>query len=303
MSRQHAAGSAVLTLIKTMRPAFLILGPVCVVLGYAGTVLAGIQVGYGMLGLILLAAVSAHISVNMLNEHHDFQSGLDLNTNKTPFSGGSGALPANPAQAARVQLLGWGFLVLTGLAGAAVMFLAGWMVWPLGVLGLLLVFSYTPRLNQHPWLCLVAPGLGFGAVVLGTFVVLTGAYAWQGWLLAWLVFCLVNNLLLLNQYPDVSADRQAGRRTFPIVYGFWASHLMYAVFAGLAFLSLVLAIVTGHLPVLAWWATLPFLGSVVALKGAIRWQGRIGEHPGFLAANVLAANSMPLLLALLIIAD
>ncbi len=41
--------------------------------------------------LALLGAFLAHISVNTLNEYFDFKSGLDLETIKTPFSGGSGA--------------------------------------------------------------------------------------------------------------------------------------------------------------------------------------------------------------------
>ena len=38
----------------------------------------------------------AHLAVNMLNEYFDFKSGLDFKTQRTPFSGGSGTLPANP---------------------------------------------------------------------------------------------------------------------------------------------------------------------------------------------------------------
>jgi 1,4-dihydroxy-2-naphthoate octaprenyltransferase len=33
--------------------------------------------------IILIGALSAHISVNMLNEYYDFKSGLDLKINKT----------------------------------------------------------------------------------------------------------------------------------------------------------------------------------------------------------------------------
>ena len=31
--------------------------------------------------------------------------------------------------------------------------------------------------------------------------------------------CLVNNLLLLNQFPDVDADRAVGRNTLPMRLG------------------------------------------------------------------------------------
>ena len=73
----------------------------------------------GFLGealLVLVAAVAAHVSVNAFNEHHDFRSGLDLSTQRTPFSGGSGTLPGNP------QLLGaalWRITPFSPLEAAA----------------------------------------------------------------------------------------------------------------------------------------------------------------------------------------
>ena len=56
--------------------------------------------------LIVIGAVSAHISVNMLNEYFDFKSGLDLKTEITAFSGGSGALPDNPEMAGTILIIG-----------------------------------------------------------------------------------------------------------------------------------------------------------------------------------------------------
>jgi hypothetical protein len=59
-----------------------------------------------MVLLIFIGALFAHISVNTLNEYFDFKSGLDLTANKTPFSGGSGALPNTP-DVAGVSFKGW----------------------------------------------------------------------------------------------------------------------------------------------------------------------------------------------------
>lgn len=54
------------------------------------------QVHWTDAALALLGALSAYISVNVFNEYIDFKTGLDLVTRRTPFSGGSGTLPANP---------------------------------------------------------------------------------------------------------------------------------------------------------------------------------------------------------------
>ncbi|WP_156493399.1 UbiA family prenyltransferase [Oleiphilus sp. HI0125] len=76
---------------------------------------------------------------------------------------------------------------------------------------------YSPWINRLPWVCLIAPGAGFGIVmVAGNFSVIA-AYDQLTYLTLLLPFCLSNNLLLLNQYPDIHADKNVGRRTFPIV--------------------------------------------------------------------------------------
>ncbi|MFW2438612.1 MAG: prenyltransferase, partial [Arenicellales bacterium] len=77
--------------IQSMRVPFLVLTPVCVFLGASTVVLN--ETNTGLLMLVLLGALLAHISVNALNEYSDFRSGLDLTTTRTQFSGGSGALP------------------------------------------------------------------------------------------------------------------------------------------------------------------------------------------------------------------
>ena len=51
---------------------------------------------------VFIGAISAHIGVNTFNEYADFKSGLDSLTRRTPFSGGSGSLPQNPALATAV---------------------------------------------------------------------------------------------------------------------------------------------------------------------------------------------------------
>ena len=44
--------------------------------------------------LALLGLVALHVAVNVFNEVSDLRTGIDLRTTPTPFSGGSGTLPA-----------------------------------------------------------------------------------------------------------------------------------------------------------------------------------------------------------------
>lgn len=100
-----------------MRLPFLLLTPCCVLLGIGTAARTTAQVNLAHAALVLVGALAAHISVNSLNEHFDFTSGLDLRTTRTPFSGGSGTLPANPEAARGALATGLVALVITALIG------------------------------------------------------------------------------------------------------------------------------------------------------------------------------------------
>ncbi len=88
--------SLISTLLRAARLPFLVLTPLCLALGVALLQLQGVAPNPQDLLLILLGALLMHVAVNGFNEYFDFRSGLDLMTRRTPFSGGSGALPAQP---------------------------------------------------------------------------------------------------------------------------------------------------------------------------------------------------------------
>jgi len=288
-------------LLRTARLPFLLLSPVCVFLGLATTMATGIQINYGIFALTLLAAILAHISVNTLNEYHDFKSGLDFRTRRTPFSGGSGALVDYPQMAMRVLIASSAALGMTLLIGSYFVWLRGLPIALIGIAGVALILAYTAWLNRLPWVCLIAPGLGFGALmVAGTHYALAGSFSLSVWLAALLPFFLVNNLLLLNQYPDLDADRECGRRHFPIVHGTSVSNLVYGAFLLAACLTLAIGIGTAIFPRLATIALLPMFLSVYALFGALRHHADIGIHLRYLGANAAAAVGAPLLLAIAI---
>jgi len=252
--------------------------------------------------LACLGALLAHISVNALNEYTDFRSGLDLQTVRTPFSGGSGALPGRPELAGATLVMGLLALSLCALIGLYFLW-AKPGVWrpllPVGLVGLALVVAYTPWVTRHPWLCLVAPGLGFGPLMLiGVGAVLLHEVAWPLALLSLLPFGLVNNLLLLNQFPDVDADRAVGRNTLPMRLGrsrCWP--VMLGQFA-LAYMALMLAIDTGGLPrgAALGLLTLPLALNVV--RGARRHADNIAKLQPFMGMNVVVSLLTPVLAAI-----
>jgi len=290
------------TILRTIRPTFLVLTPVCVFLGMSVSVATGTTIDWFKFLLVISGAIFSHIGVNTLNEYLDFKSGLDLVTEKTAFSGGSGALPENPEMADYVLLFGLFSLFLSILVGLYLLMEVGLIILPVGLLGLILVISYTQWINRNALLCLIAPGVGFGVLmVVGTDVSLAGSHSLKALLVSLVPFFLMNNLLLLNQFPDMKADASVGRKTFPIVYGLKISNIVYAVSALAAFSLIVVYIIAGYIPVLSVIALVPLVFSAVALKGAVQYMSEVKDHPGYMAANVIAALTTPLFLGIAII--
>lgn len=289
--------SGIQVLLRSARIPFLALGPICVLLGVGTALHAGIQPVPLQVALVLLGAVAAHVSVNAFNEYLDFHSGLDALTVKTPFSGGSGALPEHPQSARSVLHLAVAALGVTVLVGLYFTWLRGLLILPVGVAGILIILLYTRWLTLHPWLCLVAPGAGFGLLmVAGTHLALTGMYSPFSLYVALVPFFLTNNLLLLNQLPDIGPDRNAGRRHFPIVYGVPATAVLHCLFTVAAALTIVAGVQTGAFPPSAWLSLIPLGAAVVACAGTLRsGQPPVALMP-LLGLNVLASLATPLVL-------
>lgn len=290
------------TLLQSMRLPFLVLTPASLLLGLATATAASTQIQYSDIILIFIGAFFAHISVNTLNEYEDFKSGLDAKTTKTPFSGGSGALIENPSAVKAVLYTGIVSLIITMLIGTYFVFSIGWPLFLLGLLGVVIIITYTKWLNRSPFLCLIAPGMSFGPLmVIGTHLILSGEYSAQAALASLVPFFLANNLLLLNQYPDIAADKTIGRRHIPIAYGTKYSSYLYGAFVLATCTVIIIGIFIGLLPILSLITLLPISFAMTAFVGAIKHAASLQALIPYLKMNVAAAVITPILLALSII--
>lgn len=295
------------TLLKTMRLPFLTLTLFCVFLGLSTAVISAATISWLDFSVCLGGAFAAHIAVNTLNEYQDFQSGLDFKTIKTPFSGGSGGLVENSKAAPLVLKTVLLSVAVTVLSGCYFIYQLGATVLPLGLLGLMIIMTYTRYINKSPLLCLFAPGIGFGALmVIGTDFVLSGQFSVAAMATGAICLLLVNNLLLLNQIPDVDADKSVGRRHFVIAYGINTSLVVYTVFLICSAAIIILASFHNILPKLSYFALIPLLAgveSVRTLNNAHRRDQKISTPvmEKALGFNVIAANFTPLLLAICIL--
>ncbi|MEW6613904.1 MAG: prenyltransferase [Thermodesulfobacteriota bacterium] len=285
-------------LLGPMRFPFLILTPACVFLGFGTAIWRTHEVNIFYLVLALVGAVCAHISVNALNEYFDFRSGLDFKTERTPFSGGSGTLPEKPDMARSALKTGLITFTITGMIGVYFVYIRGLLLLPLGILGLITIFTYTIWITRYPILCLIAPGLGFGTfMVMGTDFVLTGQYSWTAFIASLVPFFLVSDLLLLNQFPDTEADQSIGRKHFPILVGRQTSSLIYGIFLLSAYLSIIFGVNLGYLPKISLVGLATIVIAVPAFVGAFRHAEDIKKLTPYMGLNVIINIATPVLVA------
>ena len=158
-----------------VRAPFLLLSPILICIGgslaYRQGFFQPVHFALAMAGLTLL-----HVSVNTLNEYFDYKTGVDLRTVKTPFSGGSGMLPASLLQPSAVLKLGLICFGAAAVVGCYFLAVVGLILAPILALGVLFTLGYTQFLARVG-LGEVAAGLGLGALpVVGAYLVHTGFY-------------------------------------------------------------------------------------------------------------------------------
>jgi 1,4-dihydroxy-2-naphthoate octaprenyltransferase len=243
------------------------------------------------LGYFLLAwvgAILAHVGVNVFNEYFDYLSGLDFETQKTPFSGGSGILTAGLIEPRKTYLLGVVCLFIIDAAiGTIFVIVQGWGLIPVILLGGLFAYFYTPYLSRWQ-IGELSAGLGMGSlVVLGAYYVQTGQYTWEAIVASLAPGFLTANLLLLNEFPDVEADIKVGRRNLVMALGRRRAGWLYTILLACTYLSIMLGVVFRLMP----WPALVTLLTIPlarkAIQGALQHYDDIPQLVPALGANVL----------------
>ncbi len=244
----------------------------------------------------VIGLVALHAAVNAFNEYSDFRRGIDLETRRTPFSGGSGTLPAG--HPARIALaVGIGGTALGVTIGLYFLYSVGPVLLPIFLLGALCVLGYTDFLARI-YLGEVFAGLGLGTLaVLGAALVQGGGLGPAAIGASLPPFFMTFNLLLLNEFPDEEADRRGGRRNLITLLGRRGAARVYLAAGWGTKVTILVLVLVGVLPPLAIFALLPSLALVPPSHWAIT--NSEGAVPvGALGANVVWNLSTNALLAL-----
>jgi len=261
--------------------------PLAVLLALGGGLAQGIgALDPARLLLGVIGLVAAHVLVNVLNELADDASGLDRETERTPFSGGSGAL-----QNGLITRQGaWGVAFVSGAVALAVAAVAlgvyrEWRLLPVLAVGAVCIVLYTPWLLRIG-LGEVAAGLGLGGLpVIGAALLQGGDLRPAVSLVAIAATAMTFNLLLFNTIPDAGPDRMAGRRSLVHRVGVLGTARIGVAAWGVATLAIGYGLLTGALPAWAWLAAIPAIAFIVPVG---RWT--LAGAPLPVPMPVLGAN-------------
>ncbi|NWG04119.1 MAG: prenyltransferase [Syntrophaceae bacterium] len=282
----------------SMLPRFQFL-PLTVIMVSLGTAIAAYE-GYFHLGHFFLAmfgSLLVHMTVNVINDYHDYVDGIDLNTQRTPFSGGSGVLPLNLLRPKQAFWFGTICLLMAMVIGAYFVMVKGWLLFPLLLLAGFSAYFYNVYLSKW-FMGEIFAGLGFGPLlVLGSYYVQTGRYSWETLVASLAPGILTSNLLFLNEFPDWEADQKGGRRHFVISLGKKDASYLFVVFLIASYLCIIAGVVTKMMPAI----TLIGLGTIgfgwKAAKGALTYYDRSEKLIPILGTNVITILGTQALLA------
>ena len=279
-----------------IRPKFL-LGPVA--LAFLGTSIAWWD-GFFSLRYAVLAFTGLllwQISVEALNDYFDYRSGVDLITRRTPFSGGSGILPAHLLRPESVLTFGLLIFALAVPIWVYLIIVKGLLLLPLIGVGAVCVLLYTPVLTR--WrLGEISSGLGLGILpILMFYFIQTGGYTTEVVVASIPCGILLFNVHLLNEFPDVEADKVGKRKTIPIVLGRAKASWIYLAGAITVYAWIVAWVAVGVMPMAALLSLLTIPLAIWAARGALGYKDRILFTPA------LWANSLCLIFTIALLAS
>jgi len=244
--------------------------PLTVILVSLGTAIAAYEgfFRWGYFFLAMMGSLLVHMTVNVINDYYDYVDGIDLNTQRTPFSGGSGVLTSNllkPKQAFWFATL---CLLVAMVIGFYFVMVKGWLLFPLLLVAGFSAYFYNVYLSK--WLVgELFAGLNFGPIlVLGAYFVQTGRYSWEALVASLAPGILTSNLLFLNEFPDREADQKGGRKHLVIALGKENARFLFVAFIAASYLCIIIGVLTKMMPLV----TLIGLGTIgfgwKAAKGA-----------------------------------
>ena len=247
--------------------------------------------------LAIIGVTLAQNAVNVLNDYHDYKTGVDAATLKTPFSGGSKFLVAGLIKPKSALSFGLGSLLLAIPIGAYFVLTRGLALLGLVAVAAISVYFYSTTFARI-YLGEFLAGLNLGPLaIIGAYFIQTANMSAGVVAVGLAPGIMIANVLYLNEMPDLEADAAAGRRNLPILLGRKRAAKLYALLEAIAVAWIPAAVILGLTPPLTLiaLAALPF--AIKAIRVTLREYSNTSKLVPALAANVATAYITMALLA------
>jgi len=289
------------------RPAFLSVTLFGCLVGIASALWGGAAIHPGAAVVTVLFAMVAHAGINVLNDYYDALNGSEAANRSRifPFTGGSRFIQNGVLSLGATAVFGWCLLAAVVPAGLWLSAHSAPGLLSIGLAGLALGWAYSA-----PPFKLMSRGLGEAAVAGGWLLVVTGADFVQRGAFSFTPVAaglgyaaLVANVLYINEFPDIGADRQAGKLTLVARLGPARARWGYVAIAGLAYGWLALMAILGMLPAACLLAAAPAVLSLKAARVLLSHAGQPSRLAPGITATIAAANAHGIVLGIALAAS
>ena len=288
--------------LKATRPQFfpLVMLPIGLGTMIAWQQTARVHMHYAV--LFLLAGILSQAAANVVNDYFDHLSQTDeFNQHPlTPFAGGSRMIQRGQLSARATYCYGLMLLALAVFIGLYLIWARGFMLLGIGLIGIVSAFFYSapPLAFSHRGLGELVVGFNFGILApLGAYYMQTGTITLEVLIAALPLACLAAAILIINEFPDVLADQQAGKRTLVVRMGPARARFLYSFLILLNFFILIAGVLYAYLPL----CTVFSVFALPRAKFAIQNLFKHYQHPWALRPAIKTTISLHITLNALLI--
>ena len=252
--------------------------------------------------LVIIGAVLAQMSVNVISDYFDYTSGLDTELSKKKrgeLSGGSSLIAEGYIKPKPTLAIGLITLTIAAVMGIYILTTRLYIL-PIVLIAGFSIFLYAKYVKRIPYLSELLCSLNYILISLGSFLVVAGISPFNYALLFSFVpagIMLGGNALFVNSVPDRNIDKKYGARHTAIMLKTNENiGLYYLATQSIAFIILAIGIALGLIPSLA---ILSFFAIVVTYYVFIGlYQGKSKKYGAYLNAHTVASFVLAIILSI-----
>ena len=242
-------------LIEIFEPS-LLFGLLCSLIGLSAAVYLNFTVGVTLGIIAIIGVVIAQIAVNLIDDYVDYKIGIDKETIKTKFSGGSSLVVDKKISTKGILIIAIIALLISGGLGFYLLEFLNigifYLILALIFFGGISVIFYAKYFTRVPFFSEPFVTICFAVIGLGVYLITSNTFT--NALEIFLLVCIPSGLqvgvaMIANELPDKKADKKYGRRNMVIMLSNQkGSSGLYFLFQAIGYLLLGYGMVEKFLP-------------------------------------------------------